>query len=164
MTMTSVLIRNATILPFTLQPDGSLNLSPQTADVWVENDRIVQVAPGIKANAEQVFDATHQLLVPGFVDAHTHTVVGVLEKCGYEALPLEYIIYVQRSLELKPSKMARRHYKMTCTRCLTPLPKYLQQPHRRISIWVFEPACLSTPSTDRFTKRFPIWRVCYLMT
>jgi 5-methylthioadenosine/S-adenosylhomocysteine deaminase len=103
----SVLIRNATILPFTLQPDGHLNLSPQTADVWVENDRITQVAPAIEADAEQVFDATHQLLIPGFVDAHTHTVVGILEKCGYEALPLElWMLYLPPDQKLDP----RMHY------------------------------------------------------
>jgi 5-methylthioadenosine/S-adenosylhomocysteine deaminase len=105
--MVSVLIRNATVLPFTPQLDGSLDLSPQTADVLVEGDRIMQVAPSIEATAEQVFDATDQLLIPGFVDAHTHTVVGVLEKCGYEALPLElWMLYLPPDQKLDP----RMHY------------------------------------------------------
>jgi 5-methylthioadenosine/S-adenosylhomocysteine deaminase len=105
--MASVLIRNATVLPLTPQSDGSLNLSPQTADVLVENDRIQQVASRIESDAEQVFDATHQLLIPGFVDAHTHTVVGMLEKCGYEALPLElWMLYLPPDQKLDP----RMHY------------------------------------------------------
>lgn len=105
--MSSVLIRNATVLPLTQQPDGSLDLSPQIVDVWVEQDRIVQISPAIEAMADQVVDATDQLLIPGFVDAHTHTVVGVLEKCAYEALPLElWMLYLPPDQKLDP----RMHY------------------------------------------------------
>jgi 5-methylthioadenosine/S-adenosylhomocysteine deaminase len=105
--MSSVLIRNATVLPFTPLSDGSLDLSPQIADVLVERDRIVQIAPSIEASADQIVDATHQLLVPGFIDAHTHTVVGILEKCAYEALPLElWMLYLPPDQKLDP----RMHY------------------------------------------------------
>ncbi|MBD3885182.1 amidohydrolase family protein [Phormidium tenue FACHB-886] len=105
--MSSVLIRNATVLSFAAQRDGSLDLTPQTADVLVENDRIVRVAPAIEASVEEVVDATAQLLIPGFVDAHTHTVVGVLEKCAYEALPLElWMLYLPPDQKLDP----RMHY------------------------------------------------------
>lgn len=105
--MASVLIRNATVLPFTRQPSGDLNLSPQTADVLVENDQIVQVAPSLDVQADQVIDASDHLLIPGFVDAHTHTVVGILEKCAYEALPLElWMLYLPPDQKLEP----RMHY------------------------------------------------------
>lgn len=105
--MSSVLIRNAIVLPFTHQSDGSLDLSPQTADVLVIADRIVQVAPSIQAETDQVIDATNHLLIPGFVDAHTHTVVGILEKCAYEALPLElWMLYLPPDQKLDP----RMHY------------------------------------------------------
>jgi 5-methylthioadenosine/S-adenosylhomocysteine deaminase len=105
--MSNLLIRNATVLPFTKLSDGSLDLSPQIADVWVEGDRITQIAPEIQASADQVIDATHQLLIPGFVDAHTHTVVGILEKCAYEALPLElWMLYLPPDQKLDP----RMHY------------------------------------------------------
>lgn len=105
--MSSVLIHNATVLPFTRLSDGSLNLSPQIADVLVESDRIVQIAPFIEASADQMFDATNQLLIPGFIDAHTHTVVGILEKCAYEALPLElWMLYLPPDQKLDP----RMHY------------------------------------------------------
>ena len=36
----TVLIKNATVLPFTRQANGSLNLEPQIADVLIEGDRI----------------------------------------------------------------------------------------------------------------------------
>lgn len=105
--MPSVLIRHATVLPLTRQSDGSLDLSPQIADVLVEGDRITQVAPAIHASADQVIDATDQLLIPGFIDAHTHTVVGILEKCAYEALPLElWMLYLPPDQKLDP----RMHY------------------------------------------------------
>ena len=85
--MSLKLIRNATVLPFTASPNGPVDLTPQLADVLVQDDRIVEVAPHIEAAADEVFDADHHLLIPGFVDAHTHTTLGILEKCGYEALP-----------------------------------------------------------------------------
>jgi 5-methylthioadenosine/S-adenosylhomocysteine deaminase len=105
--MSSVLIRNATILPFTQQSNGSLDLSPQIADVLVTDDRITQVAQTIQASADRVIDATDQLLIPGLIDAHTHTVVGILEKCAYEALPLElWMLYLPPDQKLEP----RMHY------------------------------------------------------
>jgi cytosine/adenosine deaminase-related metal-dependent hydrolase len=105
--MTSVLLRNATVLPFTPKAAGGIDLSPQVADVLVVGDRIAQVAPNLEATADQVIDATDQLLIPGFVDGHTHTVVGVLEKCAYEALPLElWMLYLPPDQKLDP----RLHY------------------------------------------------------
>ncbi len=105
--MSLKLIRNATVLPFTASPNGAVDLTPQLADVLVQDDRIVEVAPGIEAAADEVFDADHHLLVPGFVDAHTHTTLGILEKCGYEALPLElWMLYLPSDQTLDP----RFHY------------------------------------------------------
>jgi 5-methylthioadenosine/S-adenosylhomocysteine deaminase len=105
--MSSVLIRNAVVLSFAPEADGGLDLSPRTADVLVEGDHIAQVGSNLEAHAEQVVDATDQLLIPGFVDGHTHTVVGVLEKCAYEALPLElWMLYLPPDQKLDP----RMHY------------------------------------------------------
>jgi 5-methylthioadenosine/S-adenosylhomocysteine deaminase len=130
--MTTLLIKNATVLPFTLanQSDSPSNAQsnaqshvqsnahgenslprPQTLDVFVVEDRITQVGANLGASltmvADQVIDASEQLLMPGFVDAHTHTVVGVLEKCAYEALPLElWMLYLPPDQKLDP----RMHY------------------------------------------------------
>jgi 5-methylthioadenosine/S-adenosylhomocysteine deaminase len=85
------LIQNATILPLTPQADGSLNTQPQQADVLIEGDRITQVGPHVAPPTPQthIINARNHLLVPGFVNAHAHS-VEILEKGRYEALPLEH--------------------------------------------------------------------------
>lgn len=105
--MSRLLIQNATVLPFLLESHPSVDPAPQTTDVLIVDNRIVQVASTIETDADQIIDATDQLLIPGFVDAHTHTVVGILEKCAYEALPLElWMLYLPPDQKLDP----RMHY------------------------------------------------------
>lgn len=59
--MLDLLITNATL------PDGRTN-----ATVAVQDGKIVDVAPGLKADAHETLDAQGQLLTPPFVDAHFH--------------------------------------------------------------------------------------------
>ncbi|TAG24609.1 MAG: cytosine deaminase [Burkholderiales bacterium] len=59
--MLDLLITNATL------PDGRTN-----ASVAVQDGKIVEVAPGMKADAHETLDAQGQLLSPPFVDAHFH--------------------------------------------------------------------------------------------
>jgi cytosine/creatinine deaminase len=47
-----------------------------TSDVALEGDRIAAVEPTVAGSAEREYDASGNLLVPGFVDAHQH-----LDKC-----------------------------------------------------------------------------------
>lgn len=42
-------------------------------DVLVENGRITRVAENIDAPSAEVFDASHMIVMPGFVDTHRHT-------------------------------------------------------------------------------------------
>ena len=76
MTTTRYLIKHATVMPFTLQPSGAVDLDPRVQDVLIVGDQIVEVADHIEAGAEptQVIDARNHLLVPGFVNAHVHSV------------------------------------------------------------------------------------------
>jgi 5-methylthioadenosine/S-adenosylhomocysteine deaminase len=113
--MPRLLIQNATILPFTPQSDGSVDLTPVAADIFIEGEQITDVIPrsaasatqNIYQNVDQVIDARNHLLIPGFVDAHTHTVVGILEKCAYETLPLElWMLCLPPDQKLEP----RMHY------------------------------------------------------
>ncbi len=102
-----LLIKNVTVLPFTLQANGAIDLNPVVTDVRVEGDRIVQIAPGqaLRSDSGQAIDGTNQLLIPGFVNAHAHS-MEILEKGRYEALPLElWMLYTYpplRSQHLDP--------------------------------------------------------------
>ncbi|MBR4458214.1 MAG: amidohydrolase family protein [Clostridia bacterium] len=42
------------------------------ADILVEDDRIVRVAPGIEAEADRVFDLKGRSVSSGFIDGHSH--------------------------------------------------------------------------------------------
>lgn len=111
MSQTRILIKQATVLPFTLQSsnstDGGGDGESQVVDVLMEGDRISQVAASLDVAADQVINAADCLLMPGFVDAHTHTVNGVLERCGYEGLPLEiWMMYLPPDARFNP----RLHY------------------------------------------------------
>lgn len=57
------LIQNGTVV----NRDGS-----RAADVLIENDRIVRVAPGIARGDAQIVDARGLYVMPGFIDTHTH--------------------------------------------------------------------------------------------
>jgi 5-methylthioadenosine/S-adenosylhomocysteine deaminase len=101
MTTSRYLIKQATVLPFTPQGDGTLDLEARIQDVLIVDDRIAEVADHIEAGSEstQVIDARNHLLIPGFVNAHAHS-VEILEKGRYEALPLEaWMLYTYPPLK-----------------------------------------------------------------
>lgn len=103
MTTSQYLIKQATILPFTLQSNCALDLEPRVQDVLIEEDRITQVADCLEVTSDSVtvIDARNQLLTPGFVNAHAHS-VEILEKGRYEALPLEaWMLYTYPPLRQK---------------------------------------------------------------
>jgi 5-methylthioadenosine/S-adenosylhomocysteine deaminase len=71
--------------------DGA-DVTPEPADVLVEDDRIVQVGPRIEAEAvDRVIDATDMLLMPGMVNAHIHTEQNSF-RGRYPGLPLEILM------------------------------------------------------------------------
>jgi len=101
MTPQRYLIKQATVLPFTPTADGSLDLEPRVQDVLIEGDRIAQVADSleIEDSTATVIDAHNQLLIPGLVNAHAHS-VEILEKGRYEAMPLEvWMLYTYPPLK-----------------------------------------------------------------
>ncbi len=62
----SLLIRGGSVV------DGS-GSPARRADVAVEGERIVAVAPGLAGQAERVIDATGHAVAPGFIDMHSHS-------------------------------------------------------------------------------------------
>ncbi|MBA3471688.1 MAG: amidohydrolase family protein, partial [Rubrobacter sp.] len=61
--MGSLLFTGGTIVT----ADGSFD-----ADVLIEDEKIVAVGTGIAANGTETVDASGKLIMPGFIDAHTH--------------------------------------------------------------------------------------------
>ena len=67
----SILIRGGTLV------DGT-GSAPRRADVRVQGDRIVAVAPSLAPSAgERVIDATGLTVAPGFIDLHSHADRGI---------------------------------------------------------------------------------------
>jgi 5-methylthioadenosine/S-adenosylhomocysteine deaminase len=67
--------------------------TPAPADVLVEGDRVVRVAPGLEAGpGTRVIEARDRVVMPGFVNAHTHA-HNNLARAALDGRPLE--IWVQ---------------------------------------------------------------------
>lgn len=62
-----VLIRGGCVLTL-----GAKTPNFAEADVLIEESRVVEVAPGIRARDAEVVDATDTIVMPGFVDTHRH--------------------------------------------------------------------------------------------
>ena len=58
----------------TLITNGTIVTAGQAtrADVLIEDDRIVEIAPSIDLLADRTFDASGKLVLPGGIDVHTH--------------------------------------------------------------------------------------------
>ena len=91
-----MLIRGGTVL--SLDPDvGDF----AAADVLIEHDEIVAVAPALEVGDAEVIDASGMIVMPGFVDSHRHIWEGLLRNIGTD-VPLEgrssYISFVLHKL------------------------------------------------------------------
>src|SRR6187200_539742 len=74
-----------------------VSMDPQigdlTADVLIEDDKIVGVEPNISADAE-VIDASDSIVIPGFVDTHRHTWEAAIRGCAPDATLDDYFVEV----------------------------------------------------------------------
>jgi 5-methylthioadenosine/S-adenosylhomocysteine deaminase len=71
-------IRNASMV-VTMDPAlGTL----ENADVLIEGDRIAAVCAGIQAGRAKVVDGRGKIVMPGFVDVHTHLWQSLIRGCG----------------------------------------------------------------------------------
>ena len=72
-----------------LTQDESLGEMPG-ADILVEDDRIVEVRPGISADGAKVIDATGDIVIPGFIDTHRHTWETSIRTCAPDYALITY--------------------------------------------------------------------------
>ncbi|MDW5317012.1 amidohydrolase [Rhizobium sp. PL01] len=83
------LFRNATILAM----DKTHGSSAFSGDLLVSNGRIEAIGPILAADGARIIDATDKLLMPGLVNAHTHSSETFL-RGRYERMPLEiWLLY-----------------------------------------------------------------------
>lgn len=61
------LIRGGTVLTL-----GARTPNFTEADVLIEDDRLIEVAPGIRAKDAEIVDASDTIVMPGFIDTHRH--------------------------------------------------------------------------------------------
>src|SRR3989338_4892504 len=71
----SILIKNAT------------TLENEKTDVYIEQNRIVEIKKNSNKKADEIIDATNKVVMPGFVNCHTHVAMAIFRGYG-EDLPL----------------------------------------------------------------------------
>jgi 5-methylthioadenosine/S-adenosylhomocysteine deaminase len=72
-----------------LTQDPSLGELP-SADVLVEDDRILEVGRNLNAADAQVIDATGDVVIPGFIDTHRHTWETSIRTCAPDYALITY--------------------------------------------------------------------------
>lgn len=75
--MGRLLIRGGTVLSL-----GARTPNHAEADVLVEDGRIAEVGPGLRARDAEQVDATDAIVMPGFVDTHRHGWRSLLRNAG----------------------------------------------------------------------------------
>ena len=96
----AILIRNGLVLT-------EAHAEPTTADILVEADRITRVESSLEPRPDtRIIDASNQLVMPGLVNAHTHT-HNVPSKAALDGLPLEIWLQYRmaRTLNLSPREI-----------------------------------------------------------
>lgn len=88
--MNQILIRGATLLTM----DGATGTRPIEGDVLVEGARIAAIGTGLAARPDaEVIDGRGRLVMPGLVNAHTHS-SETFFRGRYEKMPLEvWLLY-----------------------------------------------------------------------
>ncbi|HYG71245.1 MAG TPA: amidohydrolase family protein, partial [Actinomycetota bacterium] len=65
--MTRTLLRGGCVLTL-----GTKTPNHPEADILLEDDRIAEIGPGLRARDAEVIEAADTIVMPGFVDAHRH--------------------------------------------------------------------------------------------
>ncbi len=88
--MSKMLIRGATVLTL----DGAEGTQPIESDVLIEGTQVAAIGPGLDPSSDtQIIDARGKLVMPGLVNAHTHS-SETFFRGRYEKMPLEvWLLY-----------------------------------------------------------------------
>ena len=84
--MTRKLIRGG----FVVSGDSKIGDLP-SADVLIEDDKIVSIAPTIDVNDAETIDARNRIVMPGFVDSHRHVWQGALRSVCADGSLVDYV-------------------------------------------------------------------------
>ncbi len=84
--MTRKLIRGG----FVVSGDPKIGDLP-SADVLIEDDKIVSIAPTIDVNDAETIDARNRIVMPGFVDSHRHVWQGALRSVCADGSLVDYV-------------------------------------------------------------------------
>lgn len=79
---------------------GALLPSGKKIDVLLEAGKIAKIAPAIAASAEERLDASGKLLLPGFVNTHTHAAMSLFRGMA-EDMELHHWLSCVRAAEVK---------------------------------------------------------------
>ncbi|SDB36570.1 amidohydrolase [Bauldia litoralis] len=101
-----ILIKDAYLVP------GAGRPHLPRADILVEGDRIAAIGRDLPAGDAETIDASDRIVLPGFVNAHTHSNES-FEQGFYDALPLEvWLLHKYPPFAIKPLP-ERVHYLRT---------------------------------------------------
>ncbi|MDH4116646.1 MAG: amidohydrolase family protein, partial [Acidimicrobiia bacterium] len=64
---------------------GAKSANHPQADVLIEDDRIAEIGPGLRARDAEVMDASNSIIMPGFVDTHRHTTTALFRNSAAAA-------------------------------------------------------------------------------
>jgi 5-methylthioadenosine/S-adenosylhomocysteine deaminase len=89
----SVLVKNGLVLT------QNANREVKKGDVYIEDDRIAEIG-SVKAEAEDVIDASDKIVMPGFINTHNHVPNTILRGCA-DDMPLEKMLEKTFSVDAK---------------------------------------------------------------
>ncbi len=118
----TILIRNGYVIP------GAHRAHLDRADIFIDQDRIAAVGPDlleqpiIATSNPRIVEATKRIVIPGFINAHTHSNES-FSQGFWDALPLEvWLLHTGRSHQSVVGNRSLRRF--SCS-----LPRY--RPARR---------------------------------